>query len=244
MSSEKKFIVRAGDFFFKYRNAIFPLVLFSMFFITQPFFVSHPKRNAAILLIGALPVLFGQLFRLAVIGYAYIKRGGKDKKVYADDLVIRGFYAHSRNPMYVGNLAIVIGFALMFSSIWSYVFVIPFFIFAYLAITNAEEFYLAEKFGASYQEYVRTVPRFWPCFKGLSNSLKDFRYDFKRAIRKDYGNVFENGLCMIAICAWRFHLVGESVAVQRSLWMLVPLTIFYLIVRILKKTGRLATPNS
>jgi len=53
-----------------------------------------------------------------------------------------GFYAHSRNPMYVGNYLIMAGFVLLYGSLWAALVVVPFFTLVYYAIVVNEECYL------------------------------------------------------------------------------------------------------
>ena len=60
--------------------------------------MGNEELDRWMVLLGILTASAGQLFRFAVIGFAYIKRGGKEGKVYADELVIRclpGTYAPS-----------------------------------------------------------------------------------------------------------------------------------------------------
>jgi len=173
------FLKGAGDFFFRFRNGLFPVAGAVLVLVSRPatFPASRPL-NDLLASVGAVSALAGQSFRLMVIGYDYIKRGGKDGKVYADHLVTGGFYSACRNPMYVGNVLIVTGFALAYGSLASYLFVIPFFLFVYVAITVAEETYLSARFGAEYDEYCRRVPRILPRFGALGEALKGSRYDW------------------------------------------------------------------
>ncbi len=234
-------VLGAGNFFFKYRNAAFPAVFAVLFLMADPheFFGTNISLQRAIKYFGVALVILGQLFRLMVIGYAYIKRGGKEGKVYADKLVIRGFYAHTRNPMYVGNALVVTGFCLVYQSVWSYFVALPIFLFSYYAITVAEEAYLRTRFGADYEHYTKTVNRFIPNFRGLKASLAEFHYDWKRALRKDYGNIAQAALALCAIEARG----GGWTLTPRLLTGLALTGIFYLIARILKKSGYLASPN-
>jgi protein-S-isoprenylcysteine O-methyltransferase Ste14 len=62
--------------------------------------------------LGVVVLAGGLALRSLVVGLAYIKRGGKGKKVYADALVTDGIFAHSRNPLYLGNILILCGLAL------------------------------------------------------------------------------------------------------------------------------------
>src|SRR5437867_265430 len=99
---------RFGHFFFAHRNLVFPLVLAVLLGGLRPVpFLGSPRADRWLDVIGLLIALTGQALRVAVIGYAYIRRGGKDRKVYADQLVTEGFFNHCRNPLYVGNLLVL-----------------------------------------------------------------------------------------------------------------------------------------
>jgi len=225
---------------------LFPAVFISLFLFTRPaLFLNRPELDRFIVLLGILIALTGQLLRFTVIGFAYIKRGGKEGKVYADDLVIQGFYAHVRNPMYVGNFLITIGVGIVYGSPWIYFFIIPFFTFVYLAIVTAEENYLRQKFGAQYEHYENTVNRFIPNFNGLQETLKDFKYDWKKALRKEYGTMFGTMAGILLILIWKHYVVfgwaaGQGIIINLAL-LLIPAILFYGIVRYLKLTKRLAS---
>jgi protein-S-isoprenylcysteine O-methyltransferase Ste14 len=167
---EKKFI-QLGKFFFKYRNGLFPLVYLGLVLCTRPgVFLGRAELDKYACALGALLALAGQTLRILVIGYAYIIRGGRDGKVYAESLVQTGFFAHTRNPMYVGNYLIMLGFVLLYGSLWGYIVIIPLFTLVYYAIVKNEESYLEEKFGQEYAEYCARVNRFIPNFRGLQRS--------------------------------------------------------------------------
>lgn len=78
----------------------------------------------------------GQALRFAVIGYAYIKRGGLRRRVHVDKLVMKGYFAHSRNPLYLGNLVVLSGLFLIHGAVSVYAIGIPFFLSAYVAIPS------------------------------------------------------------------------------------------------------------
>ncbi len=240
-------MLKSGAFFFKYRNAVFPIVFVGVALCSRPsLFFGDLSIDRATTLLGAVLTLSGQALRLAVIGYAYIKRGGKDGKVFAETLVIRGFYAHCRNPMYTGNLLIGIGLAIVYGSWVSYAVAAPFFVFVYLAITETEENYLRKQFGEEYELYTRMVNRFIPDFTGLNESLKDFRYDWKRAIRKDYGTIFGSVSGIILIAGWKAYLFRGAETPQALAPYLAPfgaMCLLYLLARFFKKSGTLSSPN-
>ena len=237
-SGPSPLVLKAGNFFFRTRNLLFPAMFLLLFVVSEPnSLLPESLPENALDLAGVLLVVLGQSFRLLVIGYAYIKRGGKEGKVFADKLVIRGFYAHTRNPMYLGNAAIVLGLCLVYQSFWAYALVLPFFLFAYYAIVVAEETYLSARFGAEYDRYVQTVNRFIPDFRGLRASLVEFRYDWRRALRKDYGNVTLAAMTLLVIGA------REGMGRRRLLAGFVATISFYCLARYLKKTGRLSSSN-
>jgi hypothetical protein len=188
-------------------------------------------------------VLAGEFFRMAVIGYAYIRRGGKDRQVHANLLVTRGFYAHSRNPMYVANYMIVLGLGFVYGSAPVLAFIALFFAWVYLAITVAEETFLRERFGAEYDAYAARVNRFLPDFRGLGQSLSEFAYDWRRALVKEYNTLCFTLAGVLGLSAWKaWHLHGYEADKDRIVLLLgfmLPVAVLYGTVRFLKKTRRL-----
>ena len=82
------------------------------------------------------------------------------------ELVVTGFYRYVRNPMYVGILLMLIGYFLWFG-FWSLsIYAVFVFIATHLFVTLYEEPTLKRKFGASYEDYRKRVPRWIPRFKG------------------------------------------------------------------------------
>src|SRR6187455_2858608 len=108
----KIIMVSIGNFFFKYRNFLF-IFLYLLLFVPSPplfnefYFGKHYYLIPVIL--GLLITVSGQVMRGATIGLAYIIRGGKEGKVHADDLVTEGMFRHARNPLYVGNILMLLG---------------------------------------------------------------------------------------------------------------------------------------
>lgn len=238
-----KTILAAGAFFFRFRNYLFPAFVVVVVLLTRPgYFLGRADIDRFVVPLAAATAILGGVFRLLVIGFAYIKRGGKDGRVYASVLVTRGFYAHVRNPMYIGNYAILTGVGVIYGSIWIYLVLIPFFTFAYYAIVVTEEEFLRGKFGPEFEAYCRSVNRFIPRLKGIRKSLKEFRYDWRKALRKDYGTF--SGIFTICLCAWllKLHYLEGLPWSTTALWMGSAAAVygaFCWIVRFLKKAGHL-----
>jgi len=82
------------------------------------------------------------------------------------ELVARGLYRFSRNPMYVGVLAMVAAQALWFASGWTWLYAAALFTAFHTFVVLYEEPTLALSFGAAYQHFCETVPRWLPWPRG------------------------------------------------------------------------------
>ncbi len=240
-------LVAWGNFFFRYRNGLFPIIFLILMALIRPApFLGSPSWDQVAMLVGTLIALTGQGLRLFVIGFAYIRRGGRKGKVHADELVVAGLYAHSRNPMYVGNFLIACGLSICYGSAWMYGLVIPLFAWIYLAITAAEEQFLLGKFGPAYEDYVRRVNRFVPDVRGLSQTLAGYPFRWREVLSKEYGTLFATLAGLTAIAMWKeYWLSGWDAGREDILalaWLFLPWTLFYVLVRYLKMTGRLKEP--
>jgi protein-S-isoprenylcysteine O-methyltransferase Ste14 len=78
------------------------------------------------------------------------------------EMVIRGPYCYVRNPMYVGNLAIIFGEALLFASPVLLLYAIGMCVVTHVYVTGSEEPVLTQRYGERYLQYVRTTPRWLP----------------------------------------------------------------------------------
>ncbi|HEY8241051.1 MAG TPA: isoprenylcysteine carboxylmethyltransferase family protein [Kiritimatiellia bacterium] len=239
--------VASGNFLFRFRNGLFPAIFAVALLLTRPaHFLGDARLDEGVVAAGIILALAGQGFRLMVIGFAYIKRGGKGRKVYADDLVSAGLYAHTRNPMYVGNFLIACGVGLVHGSPAMYALVIPFFAYVYLAITAAEETYLLGKFGPAYEAYMNDVNRFCPDFRGLRRSLAGYRFRWKEVLSKDHGTLFATLSGLVAIVMWKkvwiYGWEASKDYVFTLAWLFLPLVMFYVAVRIFKRVGALRDP--
>ncbi len=81
------------------------------------------------------------------------------------ELVTTGLYRYVRNPIYLGVLTIIIGHFLWFKTIWMLAYLVVAFLVLHLFVTLYEEPTLKGKFGAAYENYCRSVPRWIPKIK-------------------------------------------------------------------------------
>ncbi|WAK02433.1 hypothetical protein [Methylobacter sp. YRD-M1] len=99
-----------GNVLFHTRNVLFPVLIAALLFCFPPDAIGTVPGDY-FLAFGLLLVTAGQALRILTIGLAYIVRGGRNRRIYAENLVTDGVFAHCINPLYVGNILIVIGFS-------------------------------------------------------------------------------------------------------------------------------------
>jgi protein-S-isoprenylcysteine O-methyltransferase Ste14 len=75
------------------------------------------------------------------------------------ELVVRGLYRYSRNPMYVGVLQVLLGEVLIFHSMRLLVYAVVVASGFHLFVLLYEEPTLRRKFGTAYDDYCARVPR-------------------------------------------------------------------------------------
>lgn len=241
-------MIAIGNFFFKYRNLLFPIFALIIFLPSPEIFTAERfgKNFYLIPMIIGIAVSFtGQGIRAATIGLKYIKRGGKDKKVYATDLVTDGLFHHCRNPLYVGNILMLAGVAILSNSLIFVLIALPFFCFIYQAIVRAEENFLSNKFGPGFATYCRDVNRWVPKLKGLANTFRSMKFNWQRCVVNEYNTVYLL-LLSIYIVLLTHHpdlasLDGNE-KISISLIVFFTLSFVYLFIRFLKKSKRLTAP--
>jgi protein-S-isoprenylcysteine O-methyltransferase Ste14 len=234
-------MVRLGNFFFRYRNALFPVVFVVALLAARPQYpFGRHDLDIVFDILGASLALLGQALRALTIGYEYIIRGGRNHQVYADNLVQGGVFAHCRNPLYVGNILMAFGLALMINSTALYLIVIPFMLIAYAAIVAAEEAYLRGKFGAEYDGYCERVNRWLPRWAGFRKSTEGMRFNWKRLLVKEFHTTFVLIAAIPTVELWEEYSLGGASRLPPKEYLIAAAIIWltlYLAVRTLKKTG-------
>jgi len=237
-------MVRIGNFFFKYRNWIFILFYGALFIPSSPLF-SKEQFGECYYLWPIPPGLFitilGQLIRGLTIGLAYIVRGGKEGKPYAEGLVTEGIFNHCRNPLYVGNILMLFGVGILANSLVYVAIVIPVFLFVYQAIVLAEEDFLRGKFGPGYDEYCQKVNRWFPNLKGIGKTSGSMKFNWKRWVLKEHTTQFIwlAGIILILLLIYP-ELTGHDKQRRNTLLIILlsVLVLLYGLIRYLKKTGK------
>jgi len=228
-------MVRIGNFFFRYRNFLFPF-FYAMLFVPSP----HLSGNYLhVLYPGLVITVAGETIRFLTIGLVYIVRGGKNRRIYAEGLVTDGIYAHCRNPMYVGNVLMLLGMGILSNSLLFMLTMVPFFLFIYQSIILAEEDFLRGKFGSAFDEYCANTNRWTLRLKGLAETIGSFKFNTKRALYKEYNTSYIWCIGILSVIALNiYRLYGLEVLEQHKLIFIVIFsiaTVAYIITKIAKK---------
>jgi protein-S-isoprenylcysteine O-methyltransferase Ste14 len=237
-------MVSIGDFFFRYRNVLF-IFLYLALFIPSPDIFRQEQLGEHYYLwpivLGLVVTVTGQAIRGATIGLAYIIRGGKDKKVYAEELVTQGIFNHCRNPLYVGNILMLLGVGILSNSLLYIAVLIPLFLFIYQAIVLAEENFLRGKFGAAFDAYCASVNRWLVNPVGLGETFRSMEFKPKRWVLKEYNTQFVwlAGITLILLLYYP-QLTHFDAQLRNTLLicLILALALAYFAVRYLKKSGR------
>lgn len=238
-------MISIGNFFFRYRNWLFILLYATLFLPSPGLFTANVFGENYFfwpIVAGLFVTISGQIVRGATIGLAYIVRGGKDGKPYAEGLVTQGIFNHCRNPLYVGNILMLLGVGILSNSLFYVGIMMPLFVFIYQAIVLAEENFLSGKFGDDFSAYCRKVNRWIPRMTGLQKTFSNMYFNWKRWILKEYNTQFIwlSGITLILLFKYP-QLTGGDHELRNFLAFSIigALGIAYGFVRYLKKSGKM-----
>jgi protein-S-isoprenylcysteine O-methyltransferase Ste14 len=112
---------------------------------------------------GIFLILPGALLALACAAEFVARGDGTPAPFDAPrKFVATGPYRFVRNPMYVGGLTLLAGFGLYLSSVSILLLTLALFAFVHLFVIFYEEPTLRKNFGATYDDYCRSVSRWIP----------------------------------------------------------------------------------
>eukprot|EP01103_Thecamoeba_quadrilineata_P004127 TRINITY_DN13854_c0_g1_i1.p1 TRINITY_DN13854_c0_g1~~TRINITY_DN13854_c0_g1_i1.p1 ORF type:complete len:154 (-),score=14.71 TRINITY_DN13854_c0_g1_i1:53-514(-) len=110
-----------------------------------------------------LPYLELQLLRcvgsIIVIGGCLINQAAKNELLGQRGLATSGIYQYSRNPLYVSDLMLLFGAAILTNSMYMVALVVPVFLYFTMVLVPREERYLQSVFEEDYRRYGNRVAR-------------------------------------------------------------------------------------
>lgn len=146
-------VVEMGERLFKWRDYT-PIPLLLLMFVT-----AEPNKISTT--IGTAVIILGEVIRIYSVSFiGSISRTRKES--LGHNLISSGPFRYVRNPLYVGNFLITMGFATYAAQPWFIVFAALAFGFQYYCIVKYEETLLVARFGEEYELYCRQVPAWIP----------------------------------------------------------------------------------
>ncbi len=170
------------DFWFNARSR---LIVFWMIASWAPVICSSPRifegswLAFGCTILGWVCFASGLTFRL----WATLYIGGRKSA----SVVTQGPYSLCRNPLYLGTFLLYLSQPFFLkSALFGVGLLAPLALYLW-AVIPAEEQYLRDKFGLSYEDYLQTVPRLWPKWslyqtpEFLDVEARTLTKEFKRA---------------------------------------------------------------
>lgn len=161
---------RIGGWLFRWRTSM-PLPIIAALLLLPAAPVSP-----AFVWLGAGLVAAGELLRLWAVRHIGVI--SRTRSARLGPLVAAGPFARVRNPLYLGNITLWVGFALSARVLWLVPVVLVFLSFVYHAIVRWEETLLEAHRGDEYRDYLRRIPRWLPgltTFSGTRTTLFSWR---------------------------------------------------------------------
>jgi protein-S-isoprenylcysteine O-methyltransferase Ste14 len=117
------------------------------------------QANTLALVVGMIFVAIG--FALAALSVRNFRRAGTSvvPGEPSTALVVVGPYQFTRNPIYIGLVLAYFGLAVMLTSVWVLLLLIPVLLILQRGVVEREEIYLERRFGEAYRKYKSRVPR-------------------------------------------------------------------------------------
>ncbi len=178
-----------------------------------------PGVDAALDAVGLLLAAAGQALRFAVLGQVPEGTSGQNLTLQASTLNTRGPYAFVRNPLYLGNLGIVLGLLCVAGEPWVALVALAFFFGEYFFIICAEESFLRGRFGAAFDDFCAKVPRWVPRLSpAYPGALRAGAFDWTRALKKEVNPFAAWASGALALFAWEWWARGALAGAR--LWAL------------------------
>src|SRR5208282_1905094 len=201
----------SGSWLFRYRSFL-PLLCLPLF--AAALAANHYLWSSHVVnewwQAGCLVVsLAGLGVRVITIGHAPAHTSGRNtKEQIAMSLSTTGIYSVVRHPLYLGNYLIMLGFTLVFHLWWLVLLVSCIYALYYERIMMAEEAFLRERFGQTFEDWAAVTPAFVPRLTGWKRAVLPFCW--RTVLQREY-----NAFFLIIAVFFLLDLVGDSIVERR-----------------------------
>ena len=135
--------------------------------------------SAVLTAAGVAITVVGELLRMW--GVQHIGAISRTRSDRVGPLVASGPFAYLRNPLYVGNIALWVGFAVTARLLWLAPAIAVLLALEYHAIVRWEEQLLESRLGQTYRTYAAQVPRWLPGTLNRRGRADRIEQDFSAA---------------------------------------------------------------
>lgn len=158
---------RLGGWLFRHRTAL-PLPFAAAILGLR---IGEAPPSFALVATGVAITVAGELLRMW--GVAHIGAISRTRADRLGPLISSGPFARVRNPLYLGNIAIWVGFALTARLVWLAPVIAILLGLEYHAIVRWEEQLLESRMGEAYRQYKSRVPRWFPRLREARGESRD-----------------------------------------------------------------------
>ncbi len=144
------------------KNILFTVVVPGTVGVYLPLILSRCRGAATGVSFGPAIIFFvigGSIYFWCLFDFASFGRGTPAPIDPPKQLVRRGLYRYSRNPMYVGVLTVIYGWAILYQNLAVAVYGIVVACCFYSFVVFFEEPILKKRFGSEYEQFCAEVPR-------------------------------------------------------------------------------------
>ena len=190
-------LARLGGWLFKKRTAI-PLPIVVILLGVPPGWSTLSLSTRAALA-GVLVVALGELLRLW--GVHHIGVISRTRSERLGPLIDTGPFSLLRNPLYLGNILLWLGFSISARLVWLAPFIVLLLGIEYHAIVRWEERLLESRIGPSYRDYTIRVPRWLPLLRVPSQLTGAAPFSWSETFRSERGTLIAivGGYALLAI---------------------------------------------
>jgi protein-S-isoprenylcysteine O-methyltransferase Ste14 len=194
-AAEETWAARTGAVIFRNRGWL-PLLFIGVLFLAPGQF------SPLAWIIGGALVVAGEAFRLAGVAAAGTTTRRRSRAV--QKLVTHGIFAWCRNPLYVGNFLIWMGFVVISGVHWFLPVAALIFAIEYSLIVRFEEGVLESFFGGEYLTYKKATPRWIP--RPPSKAPSGEPLDWKEAWVSERSTLAQYAVLTVALVAAHEYL--------------------------------------
>ena len=172
MTTQPDTTTRLGSWLFRHRTWL-PLPVAIAILTLR---IGEAPPSALLVGTGVALTVIGELMR--VWGVHHIGAISRTRSDRLGPLVATGPFAVIRNPLYAGNIALWVGFALTARLVWLAPVLLVLLGLEYHAIVRWEETLLEARLGQVYEDYAQRVPRWLPAFNRRDRGLRRRTHGF------------------------------------------------------------------